>query len=492
MEKKKVVVIGAGLSGLSAAIYSALSGFDVTILEQHNTFGGVSTSWSRKGYFFEGGMHWLTGSNESQNLNKLWHETGTLRDNNPIDYRDPYYTVWDGQERVHMYRDLEKMRDEFLAYAPEDAKMIKRFYRDVKAYMAINLVTTNIRGLKSKVNHKPKLSEFIAMLPAGFRLKKLTSMTHHEYVSKFKNKNLRHLLLSVNSYDYNATSFVFTVAAFCKGDNGYPKGGSLLMGQNMVNRFTELGGKILYRTKAQKIVTENGHAIGVQTKDSFVPADAVIVTQDAMRAVTELFDEMPRDKWIKKMLEETTGEQNIMVSMGVKMDMTNMPVCFILPMEKPFEYAGMSFSELRINNYAKYEGYAPEGGTSLTCLLLGENYEFWKAAKEDGTYKQKKDEVCQKVINEINEYIPGFKDAVEVTDVATPCTYERYVSSYRGSWMTVWEKNQKKAVYPQTCEIEGVYFAGQRLTSPGGSPIALFTGRQAVQYMCRDWGVQFM
>ena len=68
---KKVIVIGAGVSGLSAAIYAARSGFDVTILEQHSTFGGLSTGWSRKGYFFEGGMHWLTGSSPKLVLNQV-------------------------------------------------------------------------------------------------------------------------------------------------------------------------------------------------------------------------------------------------------------------------------------------------------------------------------------------------------------------------------------------------------------------------------------
>ena len=44
----KLVVIGAGISGLAAGIYAARSGFDVTIVEQHNIPGGLSTSWSHK------------------------------------------------------------------------------------------------------------------------------------------------------------------------------------------------------------------------------------------------------------------------------------------------------------------------------------------------------------------------------------------------------------------------------------------------------------
>lgn len=59
---KKVIIIGAGVAGLSAGIYARRSGFDVTILEQHSIPGGMCTSWKRKGYLFEGAMHWLTGS----------------------------------------------------------------------------------------------------------------------------------------------------------------------------------------------------------------------------------------------------------------------------------------------------------------------------------------------------------------------------------------------------------------------------------------------
>ena len=113
---KNVVVVGAGISGLSAGIYAARSGFDVTILEQHNTFGGLSTGWSRKGYFFEGGMHWLTGSSPKMPLHRLWKETGALQQNNPIENRDPLYTVYDGKEQVSLYRYVKDMRNELLRY----------------------------------------------------------------------------------------------------------------------------------------------------------------------------------------------------------------------------------------------------------------------------------------------------------------------------------------------------------------------------------------
>lgn len=53
---KKVIIVGAGISGLTAGIYACQSGFDVTIYESHTIPGGACTSWRRNGYLFEGGM----------------------------------------------------------------------------------------------------------------------------------------------------------------------------------------------------------------------------------------------------------------------------------------------------------------------------------------------------------------------------------------------------------------------------------------------------
>jgi len=58
---KKVIIVGAGIAGLTAAVYTKRSGFDVTLNEQHSIVGGMCTSWKRKGYLFESAVHWRAG-----------------------------------------------------------------------------------------------------------------------------------------------------------------------------------------------------------------------------------------------------------------------------------------------------------------------------------------------------------------------------------------------------------------------------------------------
>lgn len=491
---KKIVVIGAGISGLSAGIYAARSGFDVTILEQHIVPGGLSTSWSRKGYYFEGGMHWLTGSKPNLPMNKVWKELGALQENNPIENRDPLYTLFDENGKtVALYRNLSQMKDELIRYAPEDKSRIKKMYRDIKAFSKFYMPIFDVRGCKCKEPVKVDIPGLIGMLPAVLKVPALKNISYKEYVAKFKNKNLRHLLESTIGYRYNALSFIYTLGSFASGDCGYPAGGSVRMATNMLEKYKSLGGKIEFRTKAENIHVEDGKVTKVITDKGEFEADAVIVTQDARAAVDTLFDQMIDEPWVNTMRHKAVTEQNIFIGLGVKADYSSLPYYCVFPLEKPLEYAGAKWDELRIYNYSAYKEHSPEGCTALTCLLIGDSYSFWKAAKADGTYKQKKEELGKLFIERLSQFMPEVKTSLEVMDIATPCTYERYCGSYEGSWMSVWEKGGKQYNYPQTLDsIEGVYFAGQRLQMPGGLPIAGYTGRLAVQLLCRDTGVEFV
>ncbi|MBQ9495256.1 MAG: NAD(P)/FAD-dependent oxidoreductase [Treponema sp.] len=514
---KSVAIIGAGIAGLAAGTYLQSSGFDVTIYEQHLIPGGLSTSWSRKGYLFEGGMHWLTGSSPKLALNKVWKEVGALKENNPIYNRDPIYTLIRGQKQLRLFRDVEKLREEFLAWSPEDRPAINRLCSHIKKFRNVHLLVNDVPGLKTKSHTRASLKELLAMVPAGIPTLLLSKKSYIDYVAQFKNEDIRHLLLAVIGTRYNALSFVYTLGSFASGDSGYPEGGSLRLTQNMADTFTSLGGKIVYRAKVEKVAEKNGKACGIYlskknssssntpsslntTSDNFnnsdtgefVPAEYILVSQDTRSAIENLFENPPKDAWISKMKKIVKTEQNMFVCLGVKANLSNYPRCFVLPLEKEFFAAGLSFGELRINNYAEYKNHSPENCTSLTCLLLGDSYKWWKEKKERGTYKEEKDKLVKNFTEVVEKYVPEVKGNVEVTDIATPLTYERYCSSFEGSWMSVWDTEASMFTFPAKCtSISNLYFAGERMMMPGGLPIAVWSGRRAAQTICKDSGTIF-
>ena len=123
---------------------------------------------------------------------------------------------------------------------------------------------------------------------------------------------------------------------------------------------------------------------------------------------------------------------------------------------------------------------------------MGDSYDFWKQCRENGTYEAEKQKVAESVIRALEQKYPSIEGKVTVWDVATPLTYERYLGSYKGSWMSVMKKGQANIQYsckPQS--IQNLYFAGQRLMTPGGCPVALSTGRTAVQHLCLDTDTVF-
>lgn len=484
---KKVLIIGAGIAGLSAGVYARRSGFGAEILEMHTIPGGNSTSWRRGGYLFEGGMHWLTGSSSGSPLHRLWQETGALREDTEIYNRDPFFTCLEGSRSVCLYRDPDRLERHLRDIAPEDAKMIHSLCRDIKKFRKMAMPVMDIKGVEVKHKSTPPLSLMFSMLSVLPRMNALGKISCGEYVAKFKNPTLRKLFGSmIGSNDFTANSIHFTLGTLAAGDGGYPVGGSLAMARNMASRFEELDGTIRYSTRAEKVILQDGRVTGVVAGGEFIPADAVIVTVDALAAVDALFDPPLHEPWMDEMRRAAKPLLNTFLCFGVEADLSELPENLLFSPKKPLMFAGESFPCLGINNYASFAGYAPKGCTAVTSALMGDSYDYWKRAKEDGSYQSKKERLASDMMDILGEQFPQMRGRFAVWDVATPLTYERYCGTYKGSWMTVMEPGVPQASYPLKAEVSGLYFAGQRMFAPGGLPVAVSTGRTAVQYLCRD------
>ena len=77
---------------------------------------------------------------------------------------------------------------------------------------------------------------------------------------------------------------------------------------------------------------------------------------------------------------------------------------------------------------------APSGKSVIMVSFMGVNHEYWKKLYEDRQrYKAEKKNLSDIVIDQLEKCFPGIKEQIEVVDVATPVTYERYTSNWKGS-----------------------------------------------------------
>jgi phytoene dehydrogenase-like protein len=113
-KKKSIIIIGAGLAGLSAGCYAQMNGYDATLFEAHYMAGGYATKWTRKGYIFDGAMDWLNGINPKEKDSIMWRELGFLN-NRKIAYFEDVVKVKDRNGDIWTFWcDPDKLEREFM------------------------------------------------------------------------------------------------------------------------------------------------------------------------------------------------------------------------------------------------------------------------------------------------------------------------------------------------------------------------------------------
>ena len=489
---KKVIIIGAGIAGLSAGVYALKCGFDVTILESHSIAGGICTSWKRSGYLFEGGMHWLAGSDEKQPMNKMWRHIGALDDGVRIHYCEPFMEYDHEGTPIRLYRNVDTTERHLSELSPPDAKEIKKFCNNIRKLKNLTDPVTDLRGVK--VTRKNRTSPFaiFSLLPVISVMGAYSKITVDQYANRFVHEGIREMFRAMPGKEQGIAMLFFTFGALARGDGGFPEGGSLPFAGRIVKKFTSLGGEILYNTRARRVVVENGKAEGVITGDKQLDADAVIIATDTM-AVHQFFDIPLEAPWLSTMRKTTGPTAATFVSLGINADLRHYPERPLIKLKKPIKLSDQTYEGLLIANYAADSVYSPEGKTAMTMQLAGDTYDYWKKAKEDGLYEQEKQRIADEVIAEIAVHMPETAGKVEVCDIATPLTYERYCGSWKGSFMTAIKPDMKFKPYPSVIKgLDRVYFAGHRLIPPGGIPPAMMSGRTAVQHLCRDASTLFI
>lgn len=489
----KVLIIGGGVSGLTAGIYAQKAGLESVVYERHRVPGGLLSWWRREGFLIDNCVHWLTGTNDQTDIYKVWQDVGVLGDDVHVIQPESFMQVELDGQTLNVWHDINRLHEDLLRVAPEDEKAIEEFMQLLHLYQGVALVA-----------HKPmeqlSLWEYAKLLWSMRKVGKVhrvySKMLISDYAKRFKSPLIRKMLNVYFPKFYNVSSLFYVYAAFCNSNADLPQGGSKGMVDRMLERYQSLGGVLQTGWAAEQINIQEGHAYSVTfSNGTTVEADYVISTCDLYHTMAHLLPKEYMDPYMREHFIDLPKKYPTYSSVNLYFAVDH--ITQDIPCAMALDIANLSIDNRPVETgflkHFNYEtSFSPEGKSILQVLLTQyeDDYDFWERLRREDfqAYRAEKNLVAKTVQDALEQRFAELQGHITLLDVATPVTNTRYCNVYKGAFMSFALTSQNEKIYHRG-RIQGVdnlYLAGQWLQAPGGLPNAVVTGKFAVQRMLKD------
>jgi phytoene dehydrogenase-like protein len=496
MPEKTVLIIGAGAAGLSAGCYAQMNGYRSKIVELHDLPGGLCTAWERKGYTFDGCIHYLFGSGEGQPFNQMWQELGAVQ-GRPMIRHTEYQRITDGEHTLIVYADPDQLQAHMLDLSPEDADLIEAFCQGVRQFTQFDMAAMYAKP-KPLMNADDWRVFGMKMLPYVLPMIRWGTLPAKDFAARFRHPFLQRAVAQMFSWEEAPMMMGMSLLAYLHtGNASFPTGGSLAFAHALERRYLDLGGDILYNAQVEKILTEDNRAVGVRLyNDAVLTADYVISAADGRGTIFDMLDGQYLNRSIQRMYDgHLPLHTQVQVSLGVKRDMSAEPHWVTYLLDEPLLIIGEERREVGVKHYCFDPGLAPAGKSVMEVMIRSE-YEYWQRIYGRKLYDTEQNQVSDLVVDFLGRQYPGIREDIEFTDEATPLSYERYTGNWRGATCGFLLSKDTMPMLitgvPKTLPgLENFYMAGHWVEPGGTVTLAAASGRCVVQLICHADGRPF-
>ncbi|RPJ11160.1 MAG: NAD(P)/FAD-dependent oxidoreductase [Deltaproteobacteria bacterium] len=491
--KKSIIIIGTGMGGLSAGCYGQMNGYDTQIFEMHSLPGGQCASWKRKGYTFDVCIHHLFGCSSSSKIYQLWHELGAM----PRELVQPLEctSVLSPDGRLFIdYYDLDRLNEHLNQLSPADSKATQEYIHAIKSFTKGDLLGETMLGSPWSL---------VKMLPSIPASMKWFRITMQQFAERFIDPFLRRAF-PLLVYSAPSTPMAPHLMRHAYGINNalqWPVGGALEFARSIEKRYKDLGGKIHYRQKVEGILVENGKAAGIKVADGTEHrADIVISNADGRRTIMEMLGDKYINEKIRSYCAEPADETNwaVHVFLGVNRDLSREPSAMVMLLDKPVTIAGHKNDSLEMQLYGFDKTMAPEGKGVIKVELVS-SYSYWKQLHTDKQrYEEEKQKVADQVIDILENHFHGIRSQVEVIDVPTLMTWERFMGGTHGFVNSPDKKfsfvtgMRGRGGVPTLPGLSNFYFVGVWASMAPALFGNALSGRKVIQTLCKKDGKKFL
>ena len=490
----KVIVIGSGFGGLTAAIRLQAKGYDVEIVEKRDKPGGRAYVYEQDGFTFDGGPTIITAP-------WLIHELFELAGKRTEDYLtmvklNPYYNVrFEDGTVFHYNGEHDDVVREIRKFNPDDVKGYERFFGKTHA-----IFKAGFDLIDQPFTH---LSDMMRVLPELVRLRANDSVATlvNRHIKDYRLRQVfsfHPLLIGGNPF---RTTSIYALIHKLEQEWGvwFAMGGTGALVKALVKLFKDLGGTIRYNSEvAEILVNADGAASGVRLADDTVmPAGAVVCNGDISQAYLSLIPSRYRkvntDRHITKMDHSMSL---FVIYFGTTRKYENLAHHEILMGPRYKELVEDIFTrKVLAEDFSLYlhrptatdPSLAPEGCDSWYVLSpvphLGADVDWTEMAPR---YRNA-------IIQYLEErYMPDLRKHVVAESYIDPLHFRHTLNSHMGSAFGVeptllqsaWLRPHNKSE-----DVKGLYFAGAGTHPGAGLPGVMSSGKIVARILSDEFAM---
>lgn len=446
------IVIGSGMGGMACAAALAKYHRKVLVCEQHYVAGGLTHTFSRKGFTWDVGVHCLgeMGPNDIPGHLINWLSDGKVKMKSmgptyeTMFFPDGYKIEFPDTQKKFQAVLEEKFPNEKKAIA-DYFKLIWKVTEGAKLFFALRAMPEWVDRVASKT-----------IYAAG---KKYWAKTTSEILDEITdNENLKSVMTAQWGY-YGSTpkhsSFAIhalTVRHFW-GGGYYPVDGSGTLAENLLKVVTDEGGAVRLRTPIETILVRDGKAVGVRTQSGQeIFAPKIISAAGAKATVSQLIPEDYRKgPWAESIAALKQSPSYICLNIGFEGDIlaagatvSNQWFFDTWSMEAPeWDVADpkttapilyLSFPSLKDPKHDAGEKGRQTG--EVVTFVPWASFEKWKntrRGKRDSDYIQFKKSIEERIVAQLRKKIPKLMNLMVHHELSTPLSAQFFINAPQGA-----------------------------------------------------------
>jgi all-trans-retinol 13,14-reductase len=489
-----VIIIGSGIGGLTAGALLTKLGYRVLILEQHRIPGGYCSSFRRKGFDFDTGVHYLGNVEGDQGyIGRILKYLGLDKEITFIELdHDCFDKLIFPDFTFSVPKGIDRYRERLDAAFPGESQGIDEYFNVIE-------------GIAKEIQRTPPRPKLKGRSLGPFKFAKTTKWLKKplQYLLDKCTRNIQLKAVLASPFmaygEPPATASILVHTMFLLQNLGgayYPRGGTQHIPTSIARYIVSHGGEIRYHSPVARILIDSNKAIGIKIENKEeILGSHIISNADTWETFYKLVGEKNfPEKWFGKIGKYTPSISSFSVFLGLKTNLKKKGISasnYLL-------FGNYDFNEVfrKLDTEVLSEGF-PLFVTSPTvkddsgelspagCHILQmitpvqfKHFARWKdqsVMHRDPEYKELKSAIAHRIIDRVEQLVPDIRKYIEVMEIGTPLTQLSYICAREGAnfgFRKIPEQTGQNAIPAQT-PIENLYLTGANIVGHGVANVML-------------------